>query len=82
MEADRTELNNLAEEMPGKVKKMVAEWQAWADRVGVQPWVCSCGRFRTRGIVDLGLPQADRVHAVDLKSAWILGVDRFPTLTS
>ena len=38
MEADRTELNNLAEKMPGKVKKMVAEWQAWADRVGVQPW--------------------------------------------
>ena len=66
----------------GEFAQMVAEWQAWADRVGEQPWVCSCGRFRTRGIVDLGLPQADRVHGVDLKSAWILGVDRFPTLTS
>ncbi len=38
MEADRTELNDLAKKMPGKLDTMVAAWQAWADRVGVQPW--------------------------------------------
>ncbi|HAT19204.1 MAG TPA: hypothetical protein DCS85_03515 [Verrucomicrobiales bacterium] len=38
MEADRTELNNLAQKMPGKLKSMVANWQSWADRIGVQPW--------------------------------------------
>ena len=38
MEADRTELNDLAKKMPGKLDAMVAAWQAWADRVGVQPW--------------------------------------------
>ncbi|MDP7105807.1 MAG: arylsulfatase [Roseibacillus sp.] len=38
MEADRTELNDLAQKMPGKLKSMVANWQSWADRIGVQPW--------------------------------------------
>jgi len=38
MEADRSELNDLADKMPEKVEAMVADWQAWADRVGVQPW--------------------------------------------
>jgi arylsulfatase A-like enzyme len=38
MVADRTELYDLAAEMPGRHKKMIDQWQAWADRVGVQPW--------------------------------------------
>ena len=38
MDADRTELNDLAEKMPDKLNSMVAAWQSWADRVGVQPW--------------------------------------------
>ena len=38
MEADRTELNDLAGDMPDKLKSMIAAWQSWADRVGVQPW--------------------------------------------
>ena len=38
MLADRTELNDLAAEQPERLKKMVAQWQAWADRVGVQTW--------------------------------------------
>ena len=38
MEADRTELNDLAERHPEKLETLVAKWQAWADRVGVQPW--------------------------------------------
>ena len=38
MEADRTELNDLAKEMPDKLGEMVGKWHAWANRVGVQPW--------------------------------------------
>ena len=38
MDADRTELNDLADTHPEKLKEMVGKWQAWADRVGVQPW--------------------------------------------
>jgi arylsulfatase len=38
LQADRTEGNNLAREQPGKVKELAAQWQAWADRVGVVPW--------------------------------------------
>ncbi len=38
MDADRTELYDLAAAHPEKMKELVAEWQAWADRVGVQPW--------------------------------------------
>jgi len=38
MEADRTETNNLSAGNPAKVKEMSGVWDAWAARVGVQPW--------------------------------------------
>ncbi len=38
MEADRTELNNLAEKHPDKVKEMIALYDAWAKRANVVPW--------------------------------------------
>ena len=38
MEADRTELHNLAELYPGRVKQMASTYAAWAKRVDVQPW--------------------------------------------
>jgi arylsulfatase len=38
MEADRTELHDLAATQPEKLKELADKWQAWADRVGVQPW--------------------------------------------
>jgi arylsulfatase len=38
MTTDRTEMNNLAAEQPERVKKMSAQWEAWAKRVGVAPW--------------------------------------------
>jgi arylsulfatase A-like enzyme len=38
MEADRTELNDLAAAQPERVKSMTAQWNAWAARCGVQPW--------------------------------------------
>lgn len=38
MEADRTELNDLAAKMPMKLNEMATQWQTWADRVGVQKW--------------------------------------------
>jgi len=38
MQSDRTELNDLADEMPKKLAEMIAKWRAWAGRVGVQPW--------------------------------------------
>lgn len=34
---DRTELNNLSESHPEKVKELSTQWQAWAKRVGVFP---------------------------------------------
>lgn len=38
LEADRTELNNLADKHPDRVKAMVDKYQAWADRCGVLRW--------------------------------------------
>lgn len=38
MQADRTEMHDLAAEQPDVVKRLSAAWQAWAERVGVQPW--------------------------------------------
>ena len=38
VEADRAEQHNLAGEHPEIVKQMDAEYQRWAERVGVVPW--------------------------------------------
>lgn len=38
MEADRTELNNLASTMPARVQQMALAYRSWAARVGAQPW--------------------------------------------
>jgi arylsulfatase len=35
---DRAETRNLASERPRKVRELAAQWQEWADRVGVVPW--------------------------------------------
>jgi arylsulfatase len=37
LEADRTEINNLASQHPERVQEMAALWQTWAERVGVVP---------------------------------------------
>ena len=37
IEADRTELNNLAAKYPDKVKELSAQWDAWAARANVLP---------------------------------------------
>ena len=38
LEADRTELNNLAGTMPGKVKELAGRYTRWAARCNVEPW--------------------------------------------
>jgi arylsulfatase len=38
MEADRTEIRDLAPQQPAHVKAMTAMWNEWADHCGVQPW--------------------------------------------
>jgi len=37
LEADRTELNNLAQWYPERVKKLTEMWQRWAERANVLP---------------------------------------------
>ena len=36
--ADRTELNNLADKHPERVKEMAAVWEAWAVQAHAKPW--------------------------------------------
>ena len=38
MEADRTEMHNLADREPQRVKEMAALYRTWAKRVGVEEW--------------------------------------------
>ncbi len=38
MEADRTEMSDLSQKMPGKTAEIVRKYDAWAQRCGVQPW--------------------------------------------
>jgi arylsulfatase A-like enzyme len=39
MAADRTEMNNLAAREPERVRRMIAQWEAWAKRANVLPWI-------------------------------------------
>jgi hypothetical protein len=39
MEADRTELHDLASGQPERVKELVAQWETWAKRAHVLPWI-------------------------------------------
>lgn len=39
MEADRTEQHDLASAEPERVAAMVAQWEAWARRAQVLPWI-------------------------------------------
>jgi arylsulfatase len=38
LEADRTELNDLAARMPAKAAQLMGDYNAWAQRCGVAPW--------------------------------------------
>jgi arylsulfatase len=38
MEADRTELNNLAPQFPERTAAMAQRWEEWAQRAQVKPW--------------------------------------------
>jgi arylsulfatase len=38
IDADRTELTNLAQKYPEKVEQLKALYKSWAARCGVQPW--------------------------------------------
>jgi arylsulfatase len=38
IEADRTELNNLAGKMPERLKAMASRWEAWAVEAHAKPW--------------------------------------------
>ena len=38
LEADRTELNNLAQKHPAKLAELKAMYESWAERCGVRPW--------------------------------------------
>ncbi len=39
MEADRTEMHNLAVGKPDLVRKLAASWETWARRANVIPWI-------------------------------------------
>ena len=39
MASDRTETHNLAAREPARVRTLVAQWEAWAKRAQVLPWI-------------------------------------------
>jgi arylsulfatase len=38
LEADRTELHDLADTQPDRMKELAAKWEAWAERAHVKPY--------------------------------------------
>jgi arylsulfatase len=51
LEADRTELNNLAREEPRRLRAMIDRYHAWERRVGVTDWeeILKAGGFYDDG---------------------------------
>ncbi len=49
LSADRTEMNDLAEQQPERVAQLAQRWDEWAKRAGVQPWPISGGDGKTPG---------------------------------
>lgn len=39
LRTDRTEMNDLAAQQPAKVKELRSQWEAWARRAHVLPWI-------------------------------------------
>jgi arylsulfatase A-like enzyme len=39
MDADRTEMHNLAAQQPERVAAMTRKWESWAERTKVLPWI-------------------------------------------
>jgi arylsulfatase len=52
LDADRSELVDLAARQPALVRDLAGEWQRWADRVGVIPWQVTLDLYRQRGLTD------------------------------
>ena len=48
MEADRTELTDLAGKHPDVAGKMAAVYEAWAKRCGVVPWSTFAGKKKKK----------------------------------
>jgi len=39
MEADRTEMHDLADQQPERLAEMIAQWETWARRAHAIPWI-------------------------------------------
>jgi arylsulfatase len=50
LSSDRTELHDLAAEHPDVVADLRAQWETWAERVGVIPWEVTLGIYEERGL--------------------------------
>ncbi len=50
LQADRTELNNLAAKEPQRVAEMALQYEAWADRCGVIPRAKVVALMRSQGV--------------------------------
>ena len=49
MELDRTELRDLADEQPARVRGLAALWEEWAERAEVIPWQRVLELYARRG---------------------------------
>jgi arylsulfatase A-like enzyme len=61
LDADRSEMNDLAGQQPERVREMVAKWEAWAKRAQVLPWIWKppYGQPRRGQGPDIDVPELD-----------------------
>jgi len=53
IEHDRVERNNLSADQPDLVAELAADWQRWADEIGVIPWQTTVKIYEDRGLGEL-----------------------------
>jgi arylsulfatase A-like enzyme len=63
IEADRTEQHNLIDQQPEVAKKLIAQWEAWAERSDVDQWT---GPARTDWGEELKQPAKDEAKSASL----------------
>jgi arylsulfatase len=49
MDLDRTELRDVADDEPARVRELAALWEAWAERAEVIPWQRILELYARRG---------------------------------
>ena len=83
MEKDRTEMNNLADQEPVLVRKLIAKWESYAKRANVLPWIWKPAyKQPAAGPADRETPEYDETALAARKTFQLRSGDDLPSETA